>query len=228
VDIHFDRRPLETVLLEFQAGHELVSLVGANHEPEEIRFYRFSALQQGLIKELSRTNAAGSALTDMERQISNACKNCKFTVDYERSILMVRGTPEQLDITEKKLASLSIFARSPGDLPPRNKQHQAGAMDPGRGQPNFNARASGAIISLSSDRAGALAKQLANERAQTLCHCQPFTTNQPAWLVGGLWHWRERRAYGHADLEANVSFSLDGSTPIVQVLLLDSTSLREF
>ena len=84
------------------------------------------------------------------------------------------------------------------------------------------------VAALDSKRASVLARQLANQKAQAVYQVQPFTSSQPAQLVGDLWHWREMRAYGHADLEANVSFALDGSSPSVQVFLLNTQTIRDF
>jgi hypothetical protein len=80
---------------------------------------------------------------------------------------------------------------------------------------------------LDEARATALARQLANQNAQALYHCQPFGNGPKARFVGGRWEWVASKGYGLADLEANVSFHPDGSLPVVEVLLL-STGSPEF
>ena len=79
---------------------------------------------------------------------------------------------------------------------------------------------------LTADKAAAVARQLANERAHALYDCQPFGDSQPARFVEGFWIWHERRAHGKADLEATVELAADGSPRRVDVILLDSRGIR--
>ncbi|MBI3852347.1 MAG: hypothetical protein HY298_18990 [Verrucomicrobia bacterium] len=74
--------------------------------------------------------------------------------------------------------------------------------------------------SLSPERAKLLALRLANDKAQALYECQPFQDGPTPQLVDNRWVWTERRGRGKADLEAHVSFDLDGSAPNADVLLL--------
>ena len=53
---------------------------------------------------------------------------------------------------------------------------------------------------LTAEQAGALALQLANEKAQTLYNCQPFRNGQPAELAHGKWLWHDRRTQGHLSI----------------------------
>jgi hypothetical protein len=73
-----------------------------------------------------------------------------------------------------------------------------------------------------------LARQLANQKAQILYHCQPFADGLPAHLVRGRWEWQDRRGFGHGEYESNVSFAADGSAPTVEVLLLDSRGILQW
>ncbi len=75
-------------------------------------------------------------------------------------------------------------------------------------------------VTLDAGQATLLARQLANERAQTLYQCQPFRNGSGARLEGGRWMWQERRGYRFGDMEARVSFALDGSARRVEVLWL--------
>jgi hypothetical protein len=75
---------------------------------------------------------------------------------------------------------------------------------------------------LTADQAGALAQQLANEKAQTLFNCQPFRNGAPAQFVHGHWTWHCLQAQGQADVEATVEFKADGTEPKVSVVPLDS------
>ena len=79
---------------------------------------------------------------------------------------------------------------------------------------------------LTADSAAAVARQLANEKARALYDCQPFGDSQSARFIEGFWVWHERRALGTADLEATVELAADGSPRRVDVILLDSRSIR--
>ncbi len=69
--------------------------------------------------------------------------------------------------------------------------------------------------------AGALAEQLANEKAQALYNCQPFRDGTPAELVQGHWVWHDLRGRGSLDVDATVKFAANGTNPEVNVILLD-------
>ena len=75
---------------------------------------------------------------------------------------------------------------------------------------------------LTAAQAQALARRLANEKAQELYHCQPFKDGPPAQWVQGYWVWHDGRAQGTLDIEATVKFAADGTSPDVNVTLLDS------
>jgi hypothetical protein len=82
--------------------------------------------------------------------------------------------------------------------------------------------------SLSPERAKLLVLRLANDKAQALYQCQPFQDGTTPQLIDSRWIWTERRGHGKADLEAQVSFDLDGSAPNVDVLLLWYKPLEKF
>jgi hypothetical protein len=76
--------------------------------------------------------------------------------------------------------------------------------------------------SLTADQAKAVALQLANDKASSIYHCQPFRDGQPARVVAGHWVWTEQRGYGQGDIQAIVELAMDGSTHSVDVQLLDN------
>jgi hypothetical protein len=82
--------------------------------------------------------------------------------------------------------------------------------------------------SLTPDQASTLAIRLANHRADTFYHCQPFHDGQPAHLVAGHWVWAGQQGFGRGDLQATVKLAADGSTNDVALLLLDSHDPRPF
>jgi hypothetical protein len=75
---------------------------------------------------------------------------------------------------------------------------------------------------LTSDKAGSLAQQFANEKAQTLYHCQPFQRAKPAQLIEGHWVWSQIQGQGKSDLEAKVEFKANGADPKVILTRLES------
>jgi hypothetical protein len=79
--------------------------------------------------------------------------------------------------------------------------------------------------SLTSEQAKTVALRLANEKASTLYHCQPFADGQPAQIVAGHWLWDARQGFGHGDIMATVELASDGSTNSVDLQLLDSQNL---
>jgi hypothetical protein len=76
--------------------------------------------------------------------------------------------------------------------------------------------------SLGVEAATTLSRELANQKALEFYRTRPFNDGPAAQLIGGRWRWHDRRGYGQGDLEATVSFSLNGSDAAVEVLLLDS------
>ncbi len=79
--------------------------------------------------------------------------------------------------------------------------------------------------SLTADQARLLAIRLANDKASTLYHCQPFRDGQPAHFVAGHWVWTDQQGFGHGDVQATVELSADGTTNSVDVQFLDSKNL---
>ena len=115
--------------LQFQVGDELVWVVDAKDPKkimEETRFYR---LRKGFVlpaefgaQEVNRTvvtapnavttvteayklnhfvNDLAPTLPALERVITNLFTGSKYMIDYERNLVVARGTPEQLDVMEK-------------------------------------------------------------------------------------------------------------------------------
>jgi len=64
--------------------------------------------------------------------------------------------------------------------------------------------------------------RLANDKAFTLYHCQPFRDGQPARFVSGHWVWVTQQGFGHSDFQATVELATDGSTNNVDLQLFDS------
>ena len=79
--------------------------------------------------------------------------------------------------------------------------------------------------SLTEEQAKATAIQLANDKASTLYHCQPFRDGQSAQFVAGRWLWVEQQGFGHGDIRAVVELAADGSTNNVDVQLLDTRTI---
>jgi type IV pilus assembly protein PilQ len=114
--------------LQFQIGSELVWVVDAKDPKklmEETRFYR---LRKGFVlpaefgaEELLRqtitvpnvttinetqkfhkfVNDQAPRIPSLERAITNLFGGSKYMIDYERNLVMAKGTPEQLDVLEK-------------------------------------------------------------------------------------------------------------------------------
>jgi type IV pilus assembly protein PilQ len=114
--------------LQFQVGDELVWVVDAtstNKLYEETRFYR---LRKGFVMpaefgspDASKTTTVAGPVTtttevqkfnkfvndeapnlpSLERAITNLFTGSKYMIDYERNLVVARGTPEQLDVMEK-------------------------------------------------------------------------------------------------------------------------------
>ena len=76
--------------------------------------------------------------------------------------------------------------------------------------------------SLTAEQAKTVAMRLANDKASTLYHCQPFRDGQPARFVAGQWVWDDLQGFGHSDVQATVKLAADGSTISVDLQLLDS------
>jgi len=75
--------------------------------------------------------------------------------------------------------------------------------------------------SLTAEQATALAMRLANDKACTVFHRQPFHDPQPARFDGGRWVWRQLTP---GDIEATVELAADGSTNSVILNLLSNTA----
>jgi type IV pilus assembly protein PilQ len=113
--------------LQFQVGDELVWVVDAKDPKklmEETRFYRLRKgfvlpAEFGLPDATKSTTTAGPAVTvvevqkfnkfvndltpalpALERAITNLFTGSKYMIDYERNLVVARGTPEQLDVME--------------------------------------------------------------------------------------------------------------------------------
>lgn len=80
---------------------------------------------------------------------------------------------------------------------------------------------------LTSAQATVLSQKLANDKAQALYSCRPFSNGPLARLADGLWVWRDRRGLGQGDIEATVKFARDGTNPSVSVVLLDSRTILQ-
>ena len=76
--------------------------------------------------------------------------------------------------------------------------------------------------SLTAQQARLLSLRLANDKALTLYHCQPFRAGQLPQFTGGHWVWTEEEGYGRSDLQATVELSADGLQHTVDLQLLDS------
>ena len=66
--------------------------------------------------------------------------------------------------------------------------------------------------SLNPEQAAAMALKLANDKALTVYHCQPFHDGEHVCFIRDRWEWSGQVAVGHADLEAVVLLAEDGST----------------
>ena len=75
---------------------------------------------------------------------------------------------------------------------------------------------------LTQEQAQRLAVQLANDKASTVHHCQPFRSGQAARLEKGRWVWFERQGYGYGEFEATVELAANGSTNSVNLQFLDN------
>jgi type IV pilus assembly protein PilQ len=114
--------------LQFQVGDQLVWVVDAKDPKklmEETRFYRLRKgfvlpAEFGLPDATKTTQTVGPNVTvtelqkfnkfvndeapnlpAMERAITNLFMGSKYMIDYERNLVVARGTPEQLDVMEK-------------------------------------------------------------------------------------------------------------------------------
>jgi len=82
--------------------------------------------------------------------------------------------------------------------------------------------------SLTAEQALTAATQLANAKADTLYHCQPFHDGQPVKFTQGCWIWTDNRGLGQGDIEARVELAADGSTNSVKVQFLYNDNLLIF
>jgi len=79
--------------------------------------------------------------------------------------------------------------------------------------------------SLTAEQAKTLAMRLANGKAATLYHSQPFVAGQPAQFVSGHWLWIARQGFGRGDIQATVAIAADGSTNSVDLQLFDNQNI---
>jgi hypothetical protein len=77
-------------------------------------------------------------------------------------------------------------------------------------------------VSLTAEQAKTVAMRLANDKASTIYHRQPFHDGQPAAFVSGRWVWRE---LAPGDIEATVELAADGSTNSVVINILSETAV---
>lgn len=75
---------------------------------------------------------------------------------------------------------------------------------------------------LTPNEAGALARKMANEKAQALCGAWPFWDSTPAHFDRNQWYWSDYRACGYGDMQASVRLAADGSPLSVNVMFLIS------
>ena len=75
---------------------------------------------------------------------------------------------------------------------------------------------------MTAEQAKTVAIRLANDKASTFYHCQPFRDGQSAQFVAGRWLWVEQQGFGHGDIQARVELAADGSTNNVDLQLLDT------
>lgn len=78
---------------------------------------------------------------------------------------------------------------------------------------------------LDSAGATALARKLANGKADQLYHCRPFTGGPEARRADGAWIWKDIKAHGLGDMEGAVTIPINGDKPLVTVLLLDNRTM---
>src|ERR1017187_620332 len=79
--------------------------------------------------------------------------------------------------------------------------------------------------SLTREQATKVSMRLANDKASTLYHCQPFRDSHPAQMVACHWLWVAQQGLGRGDIEATVELAADGSAQKVEVQLLDSQGI---
>jgi len=79
--------------------------------------------------------------------------------------------------------------------------------------------------SLTAEQAKTVAMRLANAKASSLYHCEPFRDGQSAQFVAGHWLWAERQGFGHSDFQVAVELAADGSTNNVDLQLLVSQAV---
>src|SRR3974390_3195422 len=84
---------------------------------------------------------------------------------------------------------------------------------------------SGQNASLTSDQATSLAIKLANLKADTTYHFQPFHDGHPARFIRGLWVWCDARGYGRGDVQATVELAANGSTNNVDIEFFDNQNI---
>jgi hypothetical protein len=79
--------------------------------------------------------------------------------------------------------------------------------------------------SLTAEQAKTVAIRLANDKASSLYHRQPFRDGQSAQFVAGHWLWVEQQGFGRGDFQVTVELAADGSTNNVDLQLLDNQAI---
>jgi hypothetical protein len=79
--------------------------------------------------------------------------------------------------------------------------------------------------SLTTEQATTIAMRLANDKASTLYHSQPFAVGQSAQFEAGHWLWVAQQGFGRGDIQARVELAADGSTNSVDIQLFDSQNI---
>jgi hypothetical protein len=75
--------------------------------------------------------------------------------------------------------------------------------------------------SLTADTAESMCVQLANSKADSMIHRQPFRARQLARFEDGRWIWTDTSGAGSLDFKAKVELAANGSTNNVDIQILD-------
>jgi hypothetical protein len=214
-----------------QEETKLLSEMGKPGDPTEIctRYFRvdpkkFLAGEQQALR-LAETNgpsaqAIDTAVRDLFKRIGVVPD--KWTFDNSRGLLTVRAKRQDVGMIERELSKLKALPPGghSGVLQSTNLVVKMDSMK--EAGVTLGSGTTPRSTSLTAEQAGALALQLANEKAQALYNCQPFRNGPPAELVQKKWVWHDRRTQGAVDIEASVRFGLDGAHPDVEITPLDS------
>lgn len=80
--------------------------------------------------------------------------------------------------------------------------------------------------SLNAEQARMAALRLANDKASTVYHCEPFHDGRPADLVAGHWVWVAQQDYGAGEVQAVVELAVNGSTNHTDLEYLNNGDLQ--